>query len=101
MATARPRAEGAFLLELEDERGEMPPLEVNVTLLVKMKNMSQPIELSRNYLPQFYCYKRVEMDQWVRNAVNGYHDYGYPVNSYTRQYQKDRIQKLFDTILKF
>lgn len=80
---------------------EMPPLEVNVTLLVKMKNMSQPIELSRNYLPQFYCYKRVEMDQWVRNAVNGYHDYGYPVNSYTRQYQKDRIQKLFDTILKF
>lgn len=80
---------------------EMPPLEVNVTLLVKMKDMPQPIELSRNYLPNFHCFKRVDMDQWVRNAVNGYHDYGYPVNSYTRQYQKDRIQKLYDTILKF
>lgn len=80
---------------------EMPPLEVNVTLLVKMKDMPQPIELSRNYLPDFHCYKRVDMDQWVRNAVNGYHDYGYPVNSYTRQYQKDRIQKLYDTVLKF
>ena len=80
---------------------EMPPLEVNVTLVVKMKNMNTPIELSRNYLPKFHLSTREVMEQWVRNVANGHITYGFPVNSSTLQYQKDRVQKLYEAIKKY
>ena len=80
---------------------EMPPLEVNVTLVVKMKNMNTPIELSRNYLPKFHLSTREDMEQWVRNVANYHHDYGFTVKSSTLQYQKDRVQKLYEAIKKY
>ena len=48
----------------------MPALEVNVIVIVKLKGKAEPISFSRNYLPEFETMTRDQMDKFVTKLKN-------------------------------
>ena len=71
------------------EDARFPFLEVNVTVRVKMKGMDTPILLSRNYLPEYKKWDKVEFFNAIKKAGSYKHTELY-------NYQMKRINDLQD-----
>ena len=76
---------------------KVPALEVNVTVLVKLKSMSRPVALSRNYLPELEAITRDQMRVIANDRYNELQNS--PTNQHRESYnlQLSRIKKLYDT----
>ena len=72
----------------------IPFLEVNVTVLVKMKGVDTPIVLSRNYLPEIKSFDATEFN----NAVHKAKPYASKMQGHTElyDYQMKRIYTILD-----
>ena len=75
---------------------KVPALEVNVTVLVKLRSMSRPIALSRNYLPELQAITRDQMRTIANDRYNELQNS--PTNQHRESYnlQLSRIKKLYD-----
>ena len=71
-----------------------PFLEVNVTVLVKMKGMDTPVLLSRTYLPEIKSFDATEFN----NAIHKAKPYASKMNGHTElyDYQMKRIYSILD-----
>ena len=79
------------------EGNVVPSLMVNVVVSVKMKGMAEPIQFSRNYLPEIKYFHAGQLDEIYSNITNHKVNPKQVGHTKSYDYQVKRIGKLIET----
>ena len=79
----------------------VPDLEVNVTVIVKLRSMNEPIVLSRNYLPEFEAITIAQMQPIAKELYDRPSGSIYTYNRERYDYQSKRINNIYGLVKSF